>query len=70
MNILELFSVSGLGDIVAIGGIVLFTARFFVSMTPTPDPQTWMGKVYRAIEVIALEVGMSKESGKEDETSK
>ena len=41
--------------------IVLF-ASLITAMTPTPDPATLLGKVYKYIEVAALVVGRAKDS--------
>ena len=54
-----------LEDVVALGGIIMFAARLFVSMTPTPKPDGFYGKFYRFIEVLGLEVGQSKDRGEE-----
>lgn len=43
--------------------IVIGVAKAITILTPTPDPSTTWGKVYRGIEVAALLVGKAKDSG-------
>jgi len=38
-------------------------ASLVTAATPTPAPDTWLGRVYRVVEVIGLVVGKAKESG-------
>ena len=47
----------------AIGGTVISTASAICALTPTPDPATPRGKLYRVVEIAALLVGRAKDSG-------
>ena len=38
-------------------------AALIVSLTPTPNPSTTWGKVYKFIELVALNFGKAKETG-------
>lgn len=42
---------------------VITLASAVCAATPTPDPNTTWGKVYRAIEFLGLIVGKAKEQG-------
>ena len=50
-------------EIMAWIGTVLVIARIIVAATPTPKDDQWLGKIYKVIELIALEVGKSKQHG-------
>lgn len=43
--------------------LVISVASGVCAATPTPDPNTAWGKVYRAIEFLGLLVGKAKEEG-------
>ena len=49
--------------VVAIAGAVVTVASAFCAATPTPDPKTPLGKIYRGIEIAGLLVGKAKEAG-------
>ncbi|AWJ93820.1 hypothetical protein Sp245p_28790 (plasmid) [Azospirillum baldaniorum] len=44
-------------------GAVVIAASLITSGTPTPDPNTALGKVYRAVELLALVFGKAKDRG-------
>jgi hypothetical protein len=50
-------------SVLSIGAGVVTTASAICAMTPTPDPNTLWGKVYRYVEMLGLVVGKAKQSG-------
>lgn len=38
-------------------------ASLITAATPTPRPDSWLGRAYRVVEVVGLVVGKTKESG-------
>lgn len=46
-----------------IAAAVVTLASAVCAMTPTPDPSTTWGKVYRFIEMAAMVVGKAKQTG-------
>lgn len=49
--------------VAAIAGAVVIAASSICAMTATPDPNTWLGKIYRVVEILAGLVGRAKEIG-------
>jgi hypothetical protein len=45
------------------GTAAVTAASLFTALTPTPDPNTTWGKVYRVIEMAALLTQKAKQSG-------
>lgn len=43
---------------IATGAVTI--ASFITMKTETPPPETWLGKAYRIIEIIAMVVGKAK----------
>ena len=41
-------------------------ASALAALTPTPKDDTFLGKVYKLVDWLALNVGKSKETGKEE----
>lgn len=50
-------------EAITIGTAVVTITSAICALTPTPDPSTTWGKVYRAIEYAALIVGKAKQAG-------
>ena len=52
------------------GGLALLLAHFgcslFTAATPTPDPKSLLGRLYRGIELVALVAGRAKDTGQGD----
>lgn len=42
---------------------VHFGASVFTAATPTPDPQSPLGRLYRIVELVALVAGRAKDTG-------
>jgi hypothetical protein len=53
--------------ILGVAGGVVTTASAITAMTPTPDPNTTWGKVYRGIEIAGLVVAKAKQRGVVDQ---
>jgi hypothetical protein len=49
-----------LTNVVAAAGAVCIAASAITALTPTPDPSTKLGKLYKIIELLALVVGKAK----------
>jgi hypothetical protein len=45
-------------------------ASALAALTPTPKDDTFIGKLYKVIDFLALNIGKAKDSGKKDETQK
>ena len=43
---------------------VITIASLIIAGTKTPDPDTVLGKIYKAVEFISLTIGKAKETGK------
>jgi len=43
-------------------GIVCL-ASFIAAITPTPKDDVWIGKLYKLIDVLALNIGKAKQKG-------
>lgn len=46
-----------------LAGVVIVTS-IFVAGTRTPDPNSWIGKIYKVIEWLSLNFGKAKDTGK------
>jgi len=47
----------------SITGSIVMVASLMTAGTSTPDPQTTLGRVYRAVEVLALVSSKAKDRG-------
>lgn len=45
---------------------VIAVASSIAAITPTPADDKWVGKIYRVIDMLALNVGHAKETTKSD----
>jgi len=43
---------------------VITIASLIIAGTKTPDPDTVLGKIYKAVEFLSLTIGKAKETGK------
>jgi len=43
---------------------VITIASLIIAGTKTPDPNTVLGKIYKAVEFLSLTIGKAKETGK------
>lgn len=60
----DLSAVAGVAmELVAWLPVVVAAASVITALTPTPDPASRLGKVYRVFEVAALVVGRAKDRG-------
>jgi hypothetical protein len=44
---------------------VVASASIVINGTKTPNPESWMGKIYKVIEWASLTFGKAKQTGKE-----
>jgi len=49
-----------LADIAAVAPMVISICSIIAALTPTPKDDAWMSKVYRFIDILALNVGYAK----------
>jgi len=49
---------------IQIASIVVSVASAIAAVTPTPKDDLWVGKAYKIIEILALNVGKAKQLGK------
>lgn len=50
-----------LADIAAVAPMVISICSIIAALTPTPKDDEWMSKVYRFIDILAINVGHAKE---------
>lgn len=55
MDIIKLIS-----DIAAIAPMVISICSIIAAVTPTPQDDAWMAKLYRLIDIMAINVGHAK----------
>ncbi len=41
--------------------IIVTVASLITALTPTPKDNAWMGKIYKIIETLALNIGKAKD---------
>jgi len=46
---------------------IITIASIVIAGTKTPDPDTILGKIYKAVEFLSLTIGKAKETGKSEE---
>ena len=51
-------------DIVMTITIVVTVSSMIAAMTPTPKDDIWIGKLYKVIDLLALNIGKAKNIGK------
>lgn len=45
---------------------IIAIASIFIAGTPTPNPDSTLGKIYKVVELLSLTVGKAKETGKKE----
>lgn len=55
MDIMRLIS-----DIAAIAPMVISICSIIAAVTPTPQDDAWMAKLYRFIDIMAINIGHAK----------
>ena len=48
-------------DLIAIVGSVVALASLVAALTPTPKDDSWIGKAYKIVDWLALNVGKAKD---------
>ncbi|MEK9923707.1 MAG: hypothetical protein VW521_12635 [Rhodospirillales bacterium] len=56
MNVMQLIS-----DLAAIAPMVVTVCSVIAAVTPTPQDDAWMAKLYRFIDIMAINVGKAKQ---------
>jgi hypothetical protein len=56
MDILKILS-----DLVSIAPMVVTICSIIAAVTPTPKDDIWIGKLYRFIDIMAINVGKAKD---------
>lgn len=56
MNVLQLIS-----DIAAIAPMVVTVCSIIAAVTPTPKDDQWIAKLYRFIDIMAVNIGKAKQ---------
>jgi len=56
MNVLQLIS-----DIAAIAPMVVTVCSVIAAATPTPKDDQWIAKLYKFIEIMAINIGKAKQ---------
>ena len=49
-----------LSDIVAIAPMVVMVCSIVAAVTPTPKDDQWIAKLYRFIDILAINIGKAK----------
>jgi len=49
---------------IQIASLVVSVASAIAALTPTPKDDVWIGKVYKIVDILALNVGKAKQLGK------
>lgn len=55
MDVMKLIS-----DIAAIAPMVISVCSIIAAVTPTPQDDAWMAKLYRFIDIMAINIGHAK----------
>lgn len=50
-----------IADIANIATAVISVASIIAALTPTPKDDVWMSKVYRFIDILAINIGRAKQ---------
>ena len=50
-----------IADIANIATAVISVASIVAALTPTPKDDVWMAKVYRFIDILAINIGKAKQ---------
>ena len=56
MDILKLIS-----DVANIATAIVTVSSIIAALTPTPKDDVWIGKLYRIIDLLALNIGRAKD---------
>jgi len=49
-----------IGNIIAICMTIVTVSSIVAAMTPTPKDDEWIGKLYKLVDVMALNIGKAK----------
>ena len=51
-------------NIVAVVTLIITVASIVAAITPTPKDDVWIGKLYKFIDLLALNIGKAKQRGR------
>jgi len=51
-------------NIVAVVTLIITVASIVAAITPTPKDDAWIGKLYKFIDLLALNIGKAKQRGR------
>ena len=54
-----------IGNALAIIMAIISVASIIAAITPTPKDDVWIGKLYKLIDLCALNIGRAKDKGQE-----
>jgi|TARA_R100001594_G_scaffold799_1_gene3234 hypothetical protein len=52
-----------IGNILALIMAIISVASIIAAITPTPKDDVWIGKLYKLIDLCALNIGRAKDKG-------
>jgi len=50
-------------DLVGLVTLIVTIASLIAASTPTPKDDVWMGKLYKFVDMLALNIGKAKDKG-------
>mgnify|MGYP003151471079 CR=1 FL=1 len=50
-------------NIIAVVTLIITVASIVAAITPTPKDDMWIGKLYKLIDLLALNIGKAKQRG-------
>ena len=51
-------------NIVAVVTLIITVASIVAAITPTPKDDAWIGKLYKLVDLLALNIGKAKQRGR------
>ena len=51
-------------NIIAVVTLIITVASIVAAITPTPKDDMWIGKLYKLIDLLALNIGKAKQRGR------
>ena len=60
MNILN-WIITNASDLIGVAATIIAAASAVAALTPTPKDDTWVAKIYKVVDWLALNVGKAKD---------
>ncbi len=51
-------------NIISVVTLIVTIASIVAAITPTPKDDIWIGKLYKFVDILAINIGRAKESGR------